>query len=375
MRCRCWRLELNLGVRGSHPKHLDCPTNTLEPVTHFLTGACLARAGFNRKTALATATMTLAAEAPDIDVVGSFKDPVFGFAHHRGFTHSFLGLLLVQALVVGLIYVIWRVRGRKIKDPNLPPRWGLLFLFAYIAGLTHILLDFTNNYGVRPFWPISEKWYSWDIVFIVEPLLLIFLIGGLVVPGLFSLINDEIGVRRKGPAGRLAAVVALLGVIAVWGVRDYEHRRAVNALESRTYDGDDPLRASAFPYWLNPFQWYGVVETRNFDAEMLVDSSVPDVDPEGRMEIRRKPEETPVTLAAKKSELGRVYLDWAKYPLVETEQIESGYVVRFRDLRFDYPGQARRGVLGASVELDRDLNVVRESFGARGRLVHSTGKP
>ena len=100
-----------------------------------------------------------------------------------------------------------------------------------MPALTHILLDFTNNYGVRPFWPFWEKWYSWDIVFIIEPLLLILLIGGLVLPALFSLINDEIGVRRKGPAGRLAAVVALLGVIAVWGVRDYEHRRAVNALQ------------------------------------------------------------------------------------------------------------------------------------------------
>ena len=90
----------------------------MEPITHFLTGACLSRAGFNRKTALATATMTLAAEAPDIDILGNFKGPVFGFAHHRGFTHSFLGLVLVQALVVALIYVIWRVRGRKVKDPE-----------------------------------------------------------------------------------------------------------------------------------------------------------------------------------------------------------------------------------------------------------------
>ena len=339
----------------------------MEPLTHFLTGACLARAGFNRKTALATATMTLAAEAPDIDIIGSFKDPVFGFAHHRGFTHSFLGLLLVQAVVVGLIYVIWRMRGRRIKDPNVPPRWGLLFLFAYLAGLTHILLDFTNNYGVRPFWPFSERWYSWDIVFIVEPLLWVLLIGGLVVPALFSLINDEIGVRRKGPAGRLAAVVALLGVIAVWGVRDYAHRRAVNALDSRLYDGDYPVRVSAYPNWLNPFRWYGVVETRDFFATMAVDSSVPDVDPEGRMGIRRKPEETPVTLAAKGSELGRVYLDWAKYPVVETEQIESGYIVRFRDLRYYDPNQTRRDILGARVELDRSLNVVGESFGSRSR--------
>ena len=42
----------------------------MEPVTHFLTGATLARAGFNRKTALATVTMTLAAEAADIDIAG-----------------------------------------------------------------------------------------------------------------------------------------------------------------------------------------------------------------------------------------------------------------------------------------------------------------
>src|ERR1700690_866551 len=144
----------------------------------------MARAGLNRKTALATATMTLAAEAPDLDIFGNFKDPVFGFAHHRGFTHSFLGLFLVAGVVVGFMYLVWRLRGRKTKDPKLPPRWGLLFLFAYFAGVVHILLVFTNNYGVRPFWPFSERWYSWDIVFIVEPVILVFLMAGLVLPSL-----------------------------------------------------------------------------------------------------------------------------------------------------------------------------------------------
>ena len=337
----------------------------MEPITHFLTGACLARAGLNRKTALATATLTLAAEAPDIDVLGNLKGRVFGFAHHRGFTHSFLGLLFVSAMIVGVVYLWWRLRGRKIKDPNLPPRWGLLFVFAYLAGLTHILLDFTNHYGVRPFWPFLEKWYSWHIVFIVEPTILILLVTGLLLPVLFSLINDEIGVRRKGPQGRLAATLALAGVVAVWGVRDYEHRRAVNALEARVYEGAEPLRASAYPSWINPFRWYGVVETRNFFATMLVDSTVPDADPEGQMRIRYKPEETPVTLAAKKSYLGRVYLDWAKYPITETEEIESppGYIVRFTDLRFDYPGRTGHSPLSAGVQLDRNLKVMREWFG------------
>jgi inner membrane protein len=344
----------------------------LEPITHFLTGACLGRTGFNRKTALATATVTLAAEAPDIDVLGNFKDPIFGFAHHRGFTHSFLGLVLVEAAVVALMYAMWRIGGAKIKDPNLPPRWGLLFFYSYLAGLTHILLDFTNNYGVRPLWPFSEKWYSWDIVFIIEPVILILLTAALVLPWFFSLINDEIGVRRKGPKGRLSATLALFGMVALWAVRDYEHRRAVNALEARLYHDSEPIRVSAYPYWLNPFRWHGVVETRNFYAGMLIDSSIPDVDLDGKMRIRYKPEETPVTLAAKQSYLGQVYLDWATYPVTETEPTEApepGYVVRFRDLRFDYPDQARRGILSAAVRLDRDLKVVSESFGSRTRQV------
>ena len=342
----------------------------MEPITHFLTGACLGRAGFNRRTALATATMTLAAEAPDIDMLGNFKDPVFGFAHHRGFTHSFLGLALVSALVVGVIYLVWRLRGRTIKDPNLPPRWGLLFLLAYLAGLSHILLDFTNNYGVRPFWPFLEKWYSWDIVFIVEPVILVLLIAGLVLPSLFALINEEVGARQKGPKGRLAATVALIGVLGLWGVRDYEHRRAINAMEARTYENADPTRVSAFPYWWNPFKWHGVAETQNFFASMLVDSLTPEVDPAGQMEIHYKPEETPASLAAKKSYLGGVFLDWAKYPVAETEHLDvplGGYIVRFHDLRFSYVGRSGPPPLSCSVELDENLNVISETFGSRSR--------
>jgi inner membrane protein len=337
----------------------------LEPITHFLTGACLGRAGFNRKTALATATMTLAAEAPDLDVFGALRGRVFAFAHHRGFTHSFLGLFLVSAVVVGFMYGIWRLRGRKTNDPDLPPRWGLLFVYAYIAGLSHILLDFTNNYGVRPFWPFWEKWYSWDIVFILEPVLLVILAAGLVLPGLSSLINEEIGARRKGPAGRLAAIAALVAVVLVWVVRDYEHRRAVNALQARTYEGTDPKRVGAYPAWGNPFQWHGVVETQNFFAQANVNSLNPEVDPSGNLQVRYKPEETPVTLAAKRSYLGGVYLDWAKFPMTETEPLpDGGYVVRFEDLRFQQalrPGSGKP--LTAGVVLDRNLKVVTQFIG------------
>jgi inner membrane protein len=349
----------------------------LEPVTHFLTGACLGRAGLNRKTALATLTLTLAAEAPDLDVpFGMVRGSAFTFAHHRGFTHSFLGVPLDALVVVGFVYLLWRIRGRKVADPNLPPRWGILFLYACLAGLTHILLDFTNNYGVRPFWPFSEKWYSWDIVFIYEPVMLGWLILGLTVPSLFGLIDKEIGARRHGPRGRVAATLALVGIVLMWGLRDYEHRRAVQALEARTYNGVDPLRASAYPKVLDPFHWDGVVETPAFFALAPVDSLAPEVDPEGNLEIRYKPEETPVTLAAKNSYIGRVFLDWAQYPITETETLqppEKGYIVLFQDLRYAGIPRSltrRRGGLSKAVQLDQNLHVVGDVYETKeGKIV------
>jgi len=61
----------------------------MEPVTHFLTGACLGRAGFNRKTAYATLVAVLAAEAADLDIFWGFGGPVDELKHHRGITHTF----------------------------------------------------------------------------------------------------------------------------------------------------------------------------------------------------------------------------------------------------------------------------------------------
>jgi inner membrane protein len=337
----------------------------------------MGRAGLNRKTGLATLTLTLAAEAPDLDVLGRICGPAFSFAHHRGFTHSFLGVPLDAVAAVGFVYLVWRLRGRRTKDPNLPPRWGILFLYACLAGLSHILLDFTNNYGLRPFWPFSEKWYSWDIVFIVEPVMLVMLVLGLVAPPLFALIDKEIGVRQRGPRGRLAASMALVGIVLLWGVRDYEHRRAVNALEARTYSGADPVRVSAYPTWSNPFQWYGVVETPNFFALAPVNSLAPEVDPDGGLQIRYKPEETAVTLAAKNSYLGRRFLDWAQYPIAETEILEGmeeGYIVRLQDLRYEevpraFTGNRRRSVLSAAIKLDKNLRIIGDVYETGGQQI------
>jgi len=334
----------------------------LEPITHFLTGAVLGRAGFNRKTALATATMTLAAEAPDLDVFWQIKGRVSYFAHHRGFTHSFIGLLFMSVLTVAVVYGVWRLRRRNTNIPDLPPRWGLLFVLAYIAGLSHILLDFTNNYGVRPFWPFWEKWYSWDIVFIVEPALYIILIAGLVLPAIFSR-------RQHPPRGQLAAVLALVCVAILYTVRDYEHSRAAKAMAGfkiNVYSGPSQplLRVSAYPYYWNLFHWYAVAETPSFFVSTDVDSRTGTAN-HNLLQFYPKPPETPATLTAKQTYLGQVYLDWAQYPQLTTSAEGDDAIVRFRDLRFDYPQFRGRITLSGWVELNQHLQVVHEGFGNR----------
>jgi inner membrane protein len=344
--------------RGAHPHTVRlCYKIHLEPITHFLTGAVLARAGFNRKTALATGTMTLAAEAPDLDVLALFNGPVFGFAHHRGFTHSFVGLVLVSAVVVSVMYCVWRLRGRKTNIPDLPPRWGLLFLFAYIAGLSHILLDFTNNYGVRPFWPFWDRWYSWDIVFILEPALYIFLVAAVVLPEMFS--------RRARPIrGGAAATISLIAIAAFYLVRDHEHRRAVHALEAMHFNFALPERVSAYPYFWNIFRWYAVAETKDSFATSEVDSRTGKLDLKELRFFHKHPE-TPATLAAKRSYAGQAYLDWAQYPYVTEIASVEDIEVHFKDLRFDYPERRGSATLSSTVVVDRDLHVVGEMFGTR----------
>lgn len=339
----------------------------MEPLTHFLTGACMARAGLNRKSALATTTLVLASEASDLDVLNGFGGRVFEFAHHRGITHTFVGVPLVATIVVGVLYAGYRVWHRRDHDRLLteqPPRWGVLWLLGCLAALSHILLDFTNSYGVRPFMPFSYRWYSWDIVSIAEPVLWVILLGGLILPLLFGLVDSEIGARARRPRGRAGAMMALILVAAFWGVRDYEHRRAVAAMDAVTYAGQDAVRVSAYPYMLNIFKWYGVAETRSSFHLVDVNSRTPEVDPQDDARVLHKPEETPVTQAAKKSYFGRIYLDWAQYPMTEVEELQPPqyeYLVRFFDLRYTYPDSRRP--LEGWVLLDRNLHVVDENFG------------
>jgi inner membrane protein len=199
----------------------------MEPVTHFLTGACIGRAGLNRKTAYATLAGVLAAEAADMDIVWAFRGPVEELKHHRGITHTFIAAPVVAAVIVGLVACCTlagaspqaqagrrKSRTGRADPARLQPktiRWGWLYGTALIAALSHLLLDWTNNYGLRPFFPFNPRWYAGSFVFIAEPVLWALLLSAMIVPALLGLVGGEIGARRKtfaagaGPSSRLSA--------------------------------------------------------------------------------------------------------------------------------------------------------------------------
>src|SRR5580698_489235 len=253
----------------------------MEPVTHFLTGACIGRAGLNRKTAYATVAAMLAAEAPDMDTVWSFAGPVEGFRHHRGITHTFIAAPVVAGVIVGVVALLhlWLDGRRKRRvaalslDPDAPipqklePKtvhWGWLYVTALIAALSHLLLDWTNNYGLRPFFPFNPRWYAGSFVFIAEPVLWALLLLAVIVPGLLGLIGGEIGARRSPFRGRGWAIFALVGMVAVWGWRWSEHAHALALVDNAQIASAPVKRVAAEPYPINPFRWHVIADTADF---------------------------------------------------------------------------------------------------------------
>ncbi len=321
----------------------------MEPVTHLLTGACLGRAGCNRTTAYATLAMVLGAEAPDIDLLWKIRGPVAEFEHHRGITHTFLGAPFMALLVTAVVWLWHRcqIRKRSATGPAAPDpqeaRWGLIWLFALIADLSHILLDWANNYGVRPFFPFNPHWYAGNIFFIIEPVLFAALLTALIMPAILGLADREIGVRRQPFRGRGWAILALIVAVVLGCWKWAEHDRALHMLAQQNYQNETPLKITVNPYPGDIFKWFGVVETRDSYQTAILNTRTGDLIRQEPSDFYYKQPQTLAVLTAKKSWLGRAFLDWSQFPFVEEfETPRTGSVgkqfttVRFQDLRFAY---------------------------------------
>ena len=150
----------------------------MDNITHSLMGAVIGRAAaplvgpgrHGRRWAIITGM--IGANLPDIDLAWMelMPDPQIGYLlHHRGHTHTLALIPLMAAAVGGPL--LWAARREAQQRRQREGQTGAVGLVAVAAinCAVHILADSWNNYGVHPFWPIANRWYYGDTIFIVEP--------------------------------------------------------------------------------------------------------------------------------------------------------------------------------------------------------------
>src|SRR5215470_2748107 len=208
----------------------------VDNITHTLTAVALSQAGLNRKTRFATLALVVGSNLPDVDVAWAYGGAATYLKYHRGITHSFVGVTALAALLAGVIYSAGRKAAPKKNAPPLDLPW--LLAVCWIATAGHILMDFTNAFGVRLFLPFNARWYAWDIMFILDPLLLALLALGLGIPAILRLASEEVGAAR--PTYRRGAIFSLACLVLLWGLRDVAHRRVLSQLDSHTYGHENP---------------------------------------------------------------------------------------------------------------------------------------
>ncbi len=133
---------------------------------HTLVGAAFGEAGLRQKTRFGNATLMIAANLPDLDVLSFFTDtnPI---SFRRGWTHGVVAQLVLPVAFTGLMYAIGRLRPSGTSTgPPLRASW--LLLLSFIGVYSHVFLDFLNNYGVRVLAPIDWRWFYGDTLFIAD---------------------------------------------------------------------------------------------------------------------------------------------------------------------------------------------------------------
>jgi inner membrane protein len=334
----------------------------VEILTHALIALILARAGQKLLPRYGAAMLVVSGIAADLDFLSYFGGPSAYLRFHRGVLHSVLGAVV---LVCALALVFWTLARRvAAKDPAVSlPR--LTFMAAIVVCgvgvVVQLVFDVASGVGVRLLWPFREKWTGWDLASTLDPWVLVVLVLGLAVPEVLRLVSEEIGERRRGPRGRVAAIVTLLVLLIYFGARAGLHSRAVDELNAREYHGTPALAAGAFPSAISPLDWRGVVSTDN-DIEVMDISLAPGAgfDPDRAVRYY-KPEDSAALIAAENMAAAKIFLGYARFPLASLERNELGYRFTLRDVRFAAGDRGRDNVF-VCVALGADLRVVSEEF-------------
>lgn len=362
----------------------------MDNLAHSLVGAWMSEAGLKRTTPLATATLVLGANLPDVDGFVSFAGGDASLYWRRGWTHGVLALALWPFVLAGGM-VLWDRFVRRRRAPDLPPaRFGPLLLCAAVSVLSHPALDWMNTYGVRVLMPFDGRWFYGDTLFIIDPWLWLLAAASVVMADARSRLSAAgwlvlgvastalvtvpamvpwpaklvwtVGVlailllRLKGAprlsTERVATVcgVALGLYLVAMGVGSaVASHRAMTWLRSRGLPVErtvaGPLPANPFVrdvIALTPDRYYFLEGNALAGDFRYSDPSLP-----------REPSPGPVIRAALAAPQVRGLANWLRFPTYAVEETAEGFAVTIQDVRYS---RTRGSGLGTSVvRLDREL--------------------
>ena len=378
----------------------------MDNLTHSLVGLASAKAGLERLSPYATTVCVVSANIADADFLVLFAgDRWTLLQHHRGITHSILGTIAIGLLVPLIAFAIERVVLMVRKRSPLIRFSGLL-IASSIASATHPLLDWTNNYGVRPWLPWSGRWFYGDFVFIFDPYIwlalgsVVFLMAskgraktlGWSLLGLAVLLFLGLAGWRSGPdgagirlalagwsvavvslvtlrlrglpkqTGRATAVAVLALLVMYWGMLAVAHRFALintQAVAGRlaAANGERAIRSITMPTAANPFEWQSVAETDLAMYRFKVGLGGGQKDPStANAAIRfEKPSGQGAQLVsiAERDRRTQILLGFARFPIarIVPENCIGQALVQFADLRYTEPGTVR-GNFSVNIPVD-----------------------
>lgn len=298
----------------------------MDNICHTLVGAALAQTGLKRRTGLATATLMIGANFPDIDVLAI----PFGRAteFRRGWTHGILAIVVLPFVLTAIVIAWNRYIRRSQGTERAPVVPRELLLLSAVSILTHPTLDWMNSYGMRWLMPFSGRWFYGDSLFIIDPWLLLVLGLGVWLSRRYE--------RRSHPhawrPARIALAVAGAYIVGMLGLHAAAEQVARRELAESGH-ARRSLVVSAFP--ADPVHWsvYADDGTRYW---RYVVSLAP-----GKM--RRltvweppieKHADDPAAAEAARTEQGRRFLDWARLPYYRVAKDVKGTSVEIIDARY-----------------------------------------
>jgi membrane-bound metal-dependent hydrolase YbcI (DUF457 family) len=310
----------------------------MDIVTHGITGVLVSRAFPSGDKGSMMMAGLIGALAPDLDVIAGLWDPMAAITVHRTATHSFLGGVVIAAVVAGLL---WSFRRESFFR---------LFGFAYLGLLSHIGSDFLTSFGIAILWPLSDRRFALAQHYIIDPLLSILAVAFLIAS--FRLKGKETLLAKIGIAGILLYVFITAA-----------HQRVVSArwqgiMESQ---GIRPIRSAVIPLFPGPFHWQGISETEEalYQQDFWLYGS--DARPP------RKFSKTKVDLGyVERLREVQLFLDFARFPWRQVRIDGPFRIVEYRELAFaDHPLGILGGPLSLRIWLDEVGSVRQIKFGHR----------